>query len=379
MTHSCNGPRPRAAFTLVEMLVVLTIILVLAALSVTLIPTVGEKQRVGNGAGQLQSWLSIARQWALRDQVPTGVRLLLPTQPLVNQPGFVLATQVQYIQQPDPFTGGYVTITLGTPQGAPLIPPAAQSFTLTAAPVPGQNAPDFWGGFGPATNNPFIKTQWAVQIGDHVEISGCSWVFIVAADPQPNPNNPNASNTLYLVGCVPGQQITITPPNPPLPPVVPLTPDYKIIRQPRPKAGESILSLPDNVAIDLTTNGQYPWYGNPLPQNPYTGSLDILFGPNGSVYNSTGNDMIQLWLRDTNEDLLGQAPPTPPQQPTPGTPYFATFTGEQALVTIYVRTGMIAGNRVDPTPDPSPQPPWTNAVRYRHPYSYTTDGGPSGL
>ena len=61
----------------------------------------------------------------------------------------------------------------------------------------------------------------------------------------------------------------------------------------------------------------------------------------------------------------------------PGTPPFGPYTvfnGEQALVTIYVRTGMIAANRIDPTPDPNHP-----ATRYAHPYSYTLDGGPSGL
>jgi hypothetical protein len=313
---------------------------------------------VGNGAGQLQSWLGIARQWALRDQVPTGIRLLPPAQPLVNQVGFTLATQVQYVQQPDPFSGGYVSVSVQ--QG-----PSGSVTMVQAYAAPGQqNPPDFYGGYGP--NAP--QTLWAVQPGDYLEISGQSQVFVVRV--LYNPQQNLTCNQLIVMGT-------------PVTNIAP-TPDYKIIRQPRPKAGESIQNLPDNVAIDLSTNGQYPWYGNALPVNQNTGTLDILFAPNGSVYNSTGNDMIQLWLRDTSEDPLGQPPPQSPQQPTPGTPYFATFNGEQALVTIYVRTGMIAGNRVDTTLDlppasQGPQPPWNQTTRYLHPYAYTADGGPSGL
>jgi prepilin-type N-terminal cleavage/methylation domain-containing protein len=357
MTHSRDHrPTDRdSGFTLVEMLVVLTIILILAALSVALIPTVGEKQRVGNGASQLQSWLAYARMIALRDKVPTGIRLLPPAQPLVNQVGFTLMTQVQYIQQPDPLSGGYVT--LGVQQGQP---PGTSTLGPPAPPLPGP--PDFYGGFGAAP-----QQFWAVQPGDYLEISGSSSVFVVLALVPNKKTNPPTCNQLIVAG----QPVTTIPP----------TPDYKIVRQPRPKAGEGVLSLPDNVAIDLTTNLTYPWYSaNPPQLNPLTQTMDILFAPNGSISNSTsGNDMIQLWLRDRSEDLFGPAPPLPPQKPVPGTAYYATFSGEQALVTIYVRTGMVAGNRIDMTLDPQPQAPYTNTVRYLHPYSYTNDGGPSGL
>src|SRR5437899_3994285 len=62
-------------FTLVEMLVVLALMLVLAALAVAFIPRMNDRAKTPRGASQLQMWLLIARQWAKRDGVPTGVRL----------------------------------------------------------------------------------------------------------------------------------------------------------------------------------------------------------------------------------------------------------------------------------------------------------------
>jgi prepilin-type N-terminal cleavage/methylation domain-containing protein len=347
--HHRPSPR-RAGFTLIEMLVVLAIILVLAGLSVALIPTVGEKQRVADGASQLQSWLAYARQLARRDQRPTGIRLLPLSPPgLPNQPNFILCRQVQYVQQPDPFSGGYVGLAVQKNQQG--------TSTATVVPMPGQPSPDFFGGFGG-----FPQDAWAVQPGDYLEISGSSNLFRIQALLPSNRKNQLTCEQLL----VDGQPVTTIPP----------TPDYRIIRQPRPKAGEAVLNLPDGVAIDLTTNGPYPFYGNPLPWTVIPVQVDILFAPDGAVFNSTsGNDVIQLWLRDTGEDLVGPAPQ--PRAPWSGTPPYGPYTvfnGEQALVTIYVRTGMIAGNRIDPTPDPN-----NPGTRYAHPYSYTLDGGPSGL
>src|SRR5437899_4734829 len=63
------------AFTLVEMLVVLGLMLVLAALAIAFIPRMNERAKTPRGASQLQMWLLIARQWAKRDNTPTGIRL----------------------------------------------------------------------------------------------------------------------------------------------------------------------------------------------------------------------------------------------------------------------------------------------------------------
>src|SRR5438067_973411 len=65
----------RSAFTLVEMLVVIAVIVALLSLVAAVAPRFGERQRPSRGAGQVQSWLNLAKQRALRDQRPRGIRL----------------------------------------------------------------------------------------------------------------------------------------------------------------------------------------------------------------------------------------------------------------------------------------------------------------
>src|SRR5438067_1220625 len=104
--RSATGrPRRRAGLTLVEMVVVLSIFLTLAAMTVAVIRPVREDRLVTVAASQLQGWLANARQSALRDRVPTGLRLL-PAAGGDPQ----LVTAVQFIQQPDSLGGGKVSV-----------------------------------------------------------------------------------------------------------------------------------------------------------------------------------------------------------------------------------------------------------------------------
>ena len=64
----------RHAFTLVEMLVVITVLLVLAGITVTTINVTLEGERVRSSARQLQSYLLGARDRAAYSQMPCGVR-----------------------------------------------------------------------------------------------------------------------------------------------------------------------------------------------------------------------------------------------------------------------------------------------------------------
>ena len=64
----------RQAFTLVEMLVVITVLLVLAGITVTSINITLEGERVRSSARQLQSYLLGARDRAAYSQLPRGVR-----------------------------------------------------------------------------------------------------------------------------------------------------------------------------------------------------------------------------------------------------------------------------------------------------------------
>src|SRR3954468_14225173 len=92
------GLNTRRGMTLVELLVVMLIISVLATLVVAVGPKLGEDQRASRGADQLSGWLLMARQRALRDKKPRGLRM-------IGDPKTGYVHSLQFIEQPEPVYG----------------------------------------------------------------------------------------------------------------------------------------------------------------------------------------------------------------------------------------------------------------------------------
>lgn len=293
----------RKAFTLIEMLVVIAIMLALAALAAAFAPRVSDNQRMTRAVDNLEQWLLTAKMRAKRDGLSTGIRF-------VQAQGDVVGTysQFQYIQQPPPLTGG---VCLGGPP-MPIPPlPGVYSYTnpttlavnyytgalLTSAAAgivnfdPG--SVDFTLGGTPYPN------QWLVQAGDYLEING-GGVYQIGA-PVTAPLNP--ANTLQLAyAAVPlsYDQALLIPASTP-------TTNFRIIRQPRLLIGEEPLTLPNNYAanfnaipgylpatmgsnVQLGANGIYP---------------EILFSPTGAVVGTNaGNSTIIISVWDTTMETL---------------------------------------------------------------------------
>ena len=76
IVHRKMMPVRRFAFTLVEMLVALVIIIALAAMTAAILPRAMDQQKSSRAADQVMRWLLIAKQWAQVDQRPRGVALL---------------------------------------------------------------------------------------------------------------------------------------------------------------------------------------------------------------------------------------------------------------------------------------------------------------
>src|SRR5947209_8657792 len=105
-----RSPPPRAGFTLVEMLVVITIFAILAGLAVLIFPRLQDSTRISRGADSVQGALFMAKQWALRDHLPRGVRLLYGSDGLVHS--------LQFIEQPLPYNTGTL-LNVQTQPGQP--------------------------------------------------------------------------------------------------------------------------------------------------------------------------------------------------------------------------------------------------------------------
>ncbi len=102
MRTTRNPRQRRSAFTLVELLVVIGLLLTIVTVGFVVFPRRAERDMTF-AASRLQSWLLSARSQAKRDNKNTGVRILVGANNT--------ATTLIYIQQPDTFAPPQV----GTP------------------------------------------------------------------------------------------------------------------------------------------------------------------------------------------------------------------------------------------------------------------------
>jgi prepilin-type N-terminal cleavage/methylation domain-containing protein len=275
----------RPAFTLIELLVVIGVIALIAALAVMIGPALEKSERSARGASLLQGHLFIAKQQALRDRVPQGIRLLVEG----NQ-----VRRLQYIQQPFDFRQGSIQAFPDANQPQPVAPNTQTGQRLFA--------------ILPATIDPTggltDPSLWPVQPGDFLQIETRA-VYRIEQVTAPAGGQPGT--------------ILIARDRPPLNPALSgPTNQYWIQRAPRPVSGEDIIDLPEDIVIDLTLS----------EMTLESGYLDILFSPSGRILGNAGaSGRIVLWVRDATADP-------------------ATST-EQSLVVINTRTGLIASVPVD--------------------------------
>jgi prepilin-type N-terminal cleavage/methylation domain-containing protein len=369
LPHKGRGKKVRRGFTLVELLVVIAIMVALMAMIALAAPRFAERQGPSRGAMQLQSWLNLSRQMAIRDQRPRGLRMLPPVglQYMDNDKNY--CRELVYIEQPDDFypapIGGTAELYFPAKVGGQPMP-----FNYT-----GSAAPDYtWGVI--AVIDPYSTTppntipvlppdpNATVRVGDILNIhgSGEGVQFTVAgADPGPAPRrivriedggigaDPSGKPAhLYFVQIDRPVVHNSTAPNW----LKPHTGQYVIYRQPRPMAGEPVLQMPRDVGIDFSrelhpnekNNSAAPanwtgfnWYRFYPPVPTGGGSaMEILFHPNGSVmgYFGTNYARICLWVRDVSTHVTDgrQLPP-----------------GDNSLITVYTRTGMVASHPIDPS------------------------------
>jgi prepilin-type N-terminal cleavage/methylation domain-containing protein len=296
MTHS---PTRRPGFTLVELLVVVSIILALTALVLLFGPRLNDDAKVSRASDRLQGWLLVAKQRAVRDRAPRGLRLIY------NQAG---VTDLFYVEQPDPITstyGGTLTVPSWTPYAAPPNNVNNRNNVLLSNILP------------------------TIQPGDLLEIvEPPSLHNIISATPFP-PAAP--TGTLLILGSI------TTPVTPSYVPGMTgfTTTNYRISRRPQPLVGEAQLSMPKDTLID-------PAQSRLGPTSNISSNVDIMFSPTGQpyvvLYNAAGQvafngqpGNVILWVRDS------------------------VGTGKNQLLVLYQRSGLIGAHPPDLT---NPNPYW---------------------
>jgi prepilin-type N-terminal cleavage/methylation domain-containing protein len=299
--------------TLIELLVVMSLIAVLAALAVAFLPSAASTAKEARAAQQVQGWLNIAKQRAMRDQAPRGLRLFITNYPVGATTLNLAVTDCQYIEQPDDFPAN-AGVTMVCPPQIPLAP-AFNAIKYNCVQIINTdltNGYPITTGTSADPNAPY----WTVQPGDYLEVTGTGLMHRIrqvgALDAA---NNPRPDMIVVDPQVIDPQIVA-------LPPVMPIGPtsNFRIVRAPR-VAGEETLKMPDGTIIDLQTNVTY---GNAL-SSPNPTYYDVLFSPSGEVISPPmASSNINLWVRMPNTDF-----------PTD------VFRGDPTIVSIFTKTGFV--------------------------------------
>jgi prepilin-type N-terminal cleavage/methylation domain-containing protein len=296
----------RKGLTLIELLIVIALMATLATLvALYVLPSFQDNKNVVRGVDRVTTTLLIAKQRALRDHTPRGVRFLTPG-------GSLQVTQLAYIELPATYVGSPA--------------PNASTFSSTSGSptVTFQNV-DFQGG---ADTNNFDEYQ--VQPGDYFrDLNG----------PQPYQISGVSASPAQLTLFTPSSQTWTN------------STKFEIVRQPRQITGESLITLPNNVIVDLAlvpATNQVPL--RTLPVAGGASYYEILFDPSGgttSLGSSNSSAMILLLIRDAT------AATAPALDPNLG-----------RILAINPRTGFIAAHPIAPGGNP---------------FAFALDGKSSGL
>jgi prepilin-type N-terminal cleavage/methylation domain-containing protein len=351
----------RRAFTLVELLVVMTIIVIIASITAAVLPNVLRNGKVTQAANTIQGMLLAAKQRAARDRVPAGVRFILTTDTLNVPTGFasrLICTELAYVVQPDDLiiTGDSLSFA-SVPSG-----PFVGDFQATSS------VQDYAGTMGSTATQ--TAEEAAVQAGDYIECAGGLIGAIMGLG-----GTGSAQNILYTFSN-PSNGFPVT--------------SYRIIRMPRRVPGEDSMKLPQDVTVLVadvpnlasTNFANYTFYSLNIPSRvvpfngvttpPATYYYEIVFSPSGSVVGAGTNSggQICIFVRDSSRDKITD--------------------GEPALVVVNPRTGAVSVQPVNPTASgytySSTSPPYGSGLTTQPVtpaasgyYTFATDTRASGM
>ena len=351
----------RTAFTLVELLVAMGIIIALAALTAAFVSTGAiDSQRLISSADRTSGWLIIAKNRALRDQTAHGVRFF------INADG-TSVTEAQYIEQPQAWNPNLT----GDPNGARIdlyyhdtyalsgsapdnrmtrgTPPNADTFRVVFTPNPTDptQAQEFKSRVIKGTFLVLPEFNRSYYIESYTELAGPPIAFELTLRSYPDlgaGSTPMGTPTKQIYG-------------------------FGFQAPPQPLLGETPLEIPSGSIIDYrhvpdpNTNTTATTINVDFELDPVSGNpvyFDILFAPSGRVLNNS-EGYIVLWIRDPEKFQ--------------GNPYNAyEQAGEQVLIVVYTRSGYVSTQPIKPPPynlRPNPEP-------YVTPHDYVTSGVNTG-
>ncbi len=378
-----RNPGSRSAFTLVEMLVVITIMLVMMGVTVAVINVSVDGERVRSGASQIQSYLAGARDRAAFAGRPCGIRLFLD--PLGSEDlnknsqldngedangnnlldlGYFVTSMV-YIQVPDDWQQGSFTVTVHPSDASSslLIEDLKPNGTLD----PGEDS-NGDGNLDPGEDQPSTTTDWrSIDLllntnllrKPRIMIQGHWYTVWAKGDWTYQTNGPvhrylairprfrgsmaedfNNSGVLDQSEDINGNgqldQGTRVGEG-----------DYRLRLQPAVMPGQEPVLLPAGVAIDLDQcrRRHDAAFAETLPKswfpaNTYLPALDILFSPNGTVVGPEASEgVIHLLVNDITDATQKLFPID-----LPG--ITLKNQSDKLVVTLFTRTGYVTTSEI---------------------------------
>lgn len=298
----------RNGFTLVELMVAMSIAIILAGMTVGLVYSTGAatSQKVVGAADKVSGWLMIAKNRAVRDGNAQGVRFFIDGDKV---------TQAQYIEKPPkPF----VPNPTGDPNGARIVLVYTDG-NGNGIVDPAEKQVFYYPGNGPPSASVFGTS---VNTGDMLMLSEFGTAFRI--------DSIGSDTTISLGGTsVTARQLTLAD----FPETgaahaaggeaAHVTYGVAFQGQPRPVFGEQTLQIGENTCIDYRTTPGITTLGVSAP----AGYFDVLFSSSGQVYAATSTSITALWVRDPTKT---------------GNPFDFPNAGEQVLVVVYPKTGSIS-------------------------------------
>jgi len=321
----------RKGFTLVELLVVMTIMIIFGAMTVAFYPSVSSDNELSRIANQVQGMIVGARQTARRELVATGIRFLPSNNPNVCE-------QLLLIQKPADiygYTFGPILYQAGplNVSGASFVAPGAannplkyqQSMSVVQFPYP------VWSS---SSEEELVKEGDLMMNLNELPPKACrilgkpnSVIFNNGLNTQINTDFPIGSyprswadvfapTNLALIDV--GDYNPFQSGNAPVAPTLAYQPkNYRIIRNPRVIPGEKPIDLPGNFEISLLTQSSFTVFptaqttsGDPAPvpvtvnlSRGFSGELDLVFDSNGAISSQSASSDVYLWLHRKDSEI----------------------------------------------------------------------------
>jgi prepilin-type N-terminal cleavage/methylation domain-containing protein len=288
----------KSAFTLVEVLTVLVLLLILAAVALPAVRKLLSDQKVSRAARGMAAYMDVARNRAISEGRQVGV---LIQRAGTDARGLAHSIQLRQLTDIPPYTGDAsdaVALLLPNPAGgfrATFDPINSQLMALSASMVA-----------DPGVTGDTDDPNGPIRNGDLLELPGgrvvpFTFVFRAITEPDTTPVEIRFNLTETIVYGSPARFTNLFPTSNMTVPVTGRPLKYKIHRRPV-VSSTAPLSLPRGVAIDLNYSG-FGVSGNELAPDVtapvFNANIAIIFGPDGKVVSVT-------------DDSSGTAVLTPP-------------------------------------------------------------------